>query len=101
MKLDTQKEKHLQRTISTGIKTPRVLHKHCEHHLHGSCHVQIYKLLFYVKITVQYSSAKTGALQKPITVSVAGYAEWYLENKAGFVVLLILKTKSYNLASQF
>lgn len=45
-----------------------------------------FKLLFYVK-KLQYSviCAKTAALQKPITISVAEYAGWSLENNASFV----------------
>jgi len=53
----------------------------------------IYKLLllFYVKSTVQYIFVKTAALQKPIRVSVAGYAGWSLENNASVVSYQFLK----------
>lgn len=51
-----------------------------------------FKLLFYVK-KLQYSviCAKTAALQKPITISVAEYAGRSLENNASFVSYWFLK----------
>ena len=88
--MDTQKE-----DIYNGQYAQLSKHQECYTNTVNAIYMTVaiykFKLLFYVRITVQYICAKTAALQKPITISVVGYARRSLENNASFVSYCFLK----------
>lgn len=84
--------------ICNGQQAPQSKPQECHTNSVNTIYMAVathkFRLLFSIKITVQYIGAEAAALQKPITVSVTEQAGWSPENNARFLSDQFLKCKA-------